>query len=56
MEVLDTTDAIQVYADAININGAGEERFFRGGGLTGPVYNGNEQYGATYQLGARIRF
>ncbi|APE27158.1 TonB-dependent receptor [Aurantiacibacter gangjinensis] len=50
------TDAIQVYADAININGAGEERFFRGGGLTGPVYNGNEQYGATYQLGARIRF
>lgn len=55
---VNVTKEIQVYFDAINITGAGDRRYFRGGGLAqnGEIFQRNEQYGSTYQGGVRVRF
>jgi len=52
----DINPIFQVYFDAINLNDAEDRRFFQGGGITGPVISGVENYGATYQFGVRARF
>ncbi|RIA46937.1 TonB-dependent receptor [Hephaestia caeni] len=55
---VNVTKDIQFYFDALNITNAGDRRFFRGGNmaLTGNIVGRNEQYGATYQGGVRVRF
>lgn len=53
---VNVADGIQLYFDANNINDAEDRRYFRGGGITGPVYSRIENYGATYQGGVRVRF
>lgn len=49
------TDGIQAYFDAVNINGAQDQRFFLAPAVGG-IYNQIEDYGATYQIGVRARF
>lgn len=55
---VNVTKDIQVYFDAINITNAGDRRYFRGGDAPGlgEIFGRNEQYGATYQGGVRVRF
>ena len=50
------SDSTQIYFDAININDAEDQTFFKTGGQNGTVLGVNENYGATYQTGARIRY
>jgi TonB-dependent receptor len=49
------TDAIQLYADAINITGEQDERYYRGD-ANGGFFNQIERYGRTFQLGVRASF
>jgi TonB-dependent receptor len=49
-------DGIQLYFDAINLNDAEDRRFFRGGGITGPLYSQIENYGRTFQIGVKAKF
>lgn len=49
------TNGIQAYFDAVNINGARDQRFFLAPAVGG-IFNQIEDYGATYQVGVRARF
>ncbi|NJO35472.1 MAG: TonB-dependent receptor [Rhodospirillales bacterium] len=54
----DLTDRLQLYFDAQNITGAGDNRFFRGSAsaLNQGIFFDRQDYGATYQVGLRGRF
>ncbi len=52
---VNVTEQIQVYFDAINITEAGDRRYFRGFENV-EIFARNEQYGASYQGGVRVRF
>jgi TonB-dependent receptor len=54
----DITDRLQLYLDAQNITGAGDNRFFRGSAsaLNQGTFFDRQDYGATYQVGLRGRF
>lgn len=51
-------DGIQLYLDAININDAEDNLFFRGSNdtLNGRFFARLENYGPTYQFGLRVRY
>ena len=48
------TDWLQLYVDAINITGERDIRFYRGNGF--PLFERVQDFGATYQIGARMTF
>ncbi len=48
------TDFLQVYADAINITGEKDIRYYAGNNF--PLYERVQDFGATYQVGARLTF
>ena len=47
---------VQVYFDALNFNDAEDIQLFEGDDLSGRIYSRIENYGATYQVGARFNF
>lgn len=47
-------DGVQLYADAINITGEKDIRFYQGADF--PLFERVQDFGATYQVGARITF
>lgn len=51
---LNVAEGVQLYADAINITGERDIRFYRGNNF--PLYERVQDFGATYQVGARITF
>jgi iron complex outermembrane recepter protein len=54
---VDVNDTLQIYFDALNINDAEDRNYFRGDpDNLGPIFNLIENYGATYQMGVRLRF
>jgi len=51
---LNVAEGVQLYADAINITGEKDIRFYRGNDF--PLYERVQDFGATYQIGARVTF
>lgn len=51
---LNVADGVQLYADAINITGEKDIRFYQGADF--PLFERVQDFGATYQVGARITF
>lgn len=54
---VDVNEQLELYFDALNFNDAQDRNYFRGdpNGLGG-IFNTIEDYGATYQMGVRLRF
>ena len=52
---VNVTNWLQLYADGINLNRASETRFYRGD-VNGPLYERNDDFGRTYQVGVTTRF
>ncbi len=49
------TNWLQFYADGINLNRATETRYYRGD-ANGPLYERNDNFGRTFQVGVTSRF
>lgn len=51
---VNVAEGVQLYADAINITGEKDIRFYQGNNF--PLFERVQDFGATYQVGARITF
>ncbi len=51
---VNVAEGVQLYADAINITGEKDIRFYRGNNF--PLFERVQDFGATYQVGARVTF